>query len=196
MPVIDSRFQSPTWLRNGHAQTILSVLLPRRVPSCRSCASGLELDDGDFSRSRDWLRGREHSRVAILSHGLEGSSTQRYVRGLGRGPPTPRAGMCSHGDFLGCSGEINRLLRFYHSGETGDLAVIVRLAATTYPRISLAGFSLGGNVTLKYLGEAAPASGGDRRRGDLRAGRSRILRAGFGRALGERHLPPPAFSPR
>src|SRR5260370_23016604 len=56
----------------------------------------------------------------------------------------------------GCGKEMNRLLRFYHSGETGDLGAVIRLAATRYSRIALIGFSLGGNLTMKYLGEAAP----------------------------------------
>jgi predicted alpha/beta-fold hydrolase len=152
MPVIDSRFQSPAWLRNGHAQTILSVLLPRRV-RVAFVRERLELDDGDFL-DLDWLRAG-HSRVAILSHGLEGSSTQRYMRGLAAALHATGWDVLAW-NFRGCSGEINRLLRFYHSGETGDLAAVVRHAATSHARISLAGFSLGGNVTLKYLGEAPP----------------------------------------
>lgn len=152
MPVIDSRFQSPAWLRNGHAQTILPTLLPRRVRAA-FVRERLELDDGDFL-DLDWLRAG-HGRVAILSHGLEGNSTQRYIRGLAAALHAAGWDVLAW-NFRGCSGEINRLLRFYHSGETGDLAAVVRHAAASYPRIALAGFSLGGNVTLKYLGEAPP----------------------------------------
>src|SRR4051794_15358981 len=122
MPVIDSRFQPPAWLRNGHAQTILPVLLPRRVRTA-FVRERLELEDGDFL-DLDWLRSG-HGRVAILSHGLEGNSSQRYIRGLA-------AALYAAGwdvlawNFRGCSGELNRLLRFYHSGETGDLGAVVR----------------------------------------------------------------------
>jgi len=56
-------------------------------------------------------------------------------------------------NFRGCGPEPNRLVRSYHSGETGDLGAVIALAAERYPRIALIGFSLGGNVTLKYLGE-------------------------------------------
>jgi predicted alpha/beta-fold hydrolase len=59
-------------------------------------------------------------------------------------------------NFRGCGKEMNRLPRFYHSGETGDLGAVIRFAATKYSRIALVGFSLGGNLTLKYLGEASP----------------------------------------
>jgi len=61
-------------------------------------------------------------------------------------------------NFRGCSGEPNRLLRSYHSGDTGDAAaVLARMAATDYRDLALVGFSLGGNVTLKFLGEAPSA---------------------------------------
>jgi predicted alpha/beta-fold hydrolase len=58
-------------------------------------------------------------------------------------------------NFRGCSGEPNRLLRQYHSGDTGDLGAIVdRLSAEDPGRpIALAGFSLGGNQLVKWLGE-------------------------------------------
>lgn len=153
MPVIPSCFQPPRFLRNGHAQTILPVLLPRRV-RIAFARERLELADGDFL-DLDWLRAGR-GRVAILTHGLEGASTQTYIRGLA-------AALVAAGwdvlawNFRGCSGEPNRLLRAYHSGETGDLAaVIARAANAGYASVALIGFSLGGNVVLKYLGEAPP----------------------------------------
>ena len=151
MPVIASQFQPPALLRNGHVQTLLPVVLRRRtrVPFVRE---RLELDDGDFL-DLDWLRsGRD--RVAILSHGLEGSSDQPYIRGMAAAMRTAGWDVLAW-NFRGCSGEPNRLLRFYHSGESGDLAAVVRHAARTHARIALVGFSLGGNVLLKYLGEGA-----------------------------------------
>ena len=151
MPVIASQFRPPALLRNGHVQTLLPVVLRRwaRVPFVRE---RLELDDGDFL-DLDWHRAGS-DRVAILSHGLEGSSQQPYIRGMAA---------ALHADgwdvlawtFRGCSGEPNRLLRFYHSGESGDLAAVVRHAARSHAQIGLVGFSLGGNVLLKYLGEGA-----------------------------------------
>ena len=130
-------------------QTILPVLLPPRValPFERE---RLELDDGDFL-DLDWSRsGRE--RVAILSHGLEGCSKDGCILGMA-------AALAAAGwdvlawNFRGCGGEANRLLRFYHGGETSDLATVIEHAASNYKRMALIGFSLGGNVTLKYLGE-------------------------------------------
>ena len=150
MPVIPSRFRPPAFLANGHVQTILPVLLPRRImlPFSRE---RLELPDGDFL-DLDCSRAG-HSRLAILTHGLEGNSSQKYIRGMAQTLHAARWDVLAW-NFRGCSEEPNRLLRAYHSGDTADLAAII--AQSNYPRIALIGFSLGGNVTLKYVGEAPP----------------------------------------
>ncbi len=152
MPVIPSRFNPPGLLRNGHVQTILPVIWPRRVDVSFE-RERLELEDGDFL-DLDWLR-NGCGRLAIVSHGLEGSTDGGYIRGLS-------AALSGAGwdvlawNFRGCSGENNRLLRSYHSGETGDLGCVICHAAKSHQNLALIGFSLGGNVTLKYLGEAPP----------------------------------------
>lgn len=152
MPIVPPTFRPPAYLRNGHLQTILPVLLPRRF-ALRIERERLELADGDFL-DLDWHRAGA-PRVAILSHGLEGNSRNDYILG------TARALLATGWDvlawnFRGCSGEPNRLLRFYHSGATEDLAAVAAHAAARYERLALVGFSLGGNMTLKYLGEAPP----------------------------------------
>jgi predicted alpha/beta-fold hydrolase len=150
MPVLRSQFRPPAFLRNPHVQTILPVILPRRLPF-RFSRERLELPDGDFV-DLDWVR-HQRRRVAIISHGLEGCSANGYVRGTAAA--LDRAGWdVLAWNFRGCGGEPNRLVRFYHSGETGDLRAIIEHAARSYAVIALIGFSLGGNVTLKYLGEA------------------------------------------
>jgi len=152
MPVLVSRFRPPFFLCNGHVQTVLSVVLPARADVTFQ-RERLELIDGDFL-DLGWARiGAE--RLVILSHGLEGSSDARYIRGMA-------ATLNAAGwdvlvwDFRGCSQETNRLPRLYHSGETGDLGAVIDFAATRYSRIALVGFSLGGNLILKYLGESNP----------------------------------------
>ena len=106
----------------------------------------LELADGDFL-DLDWAKAR-HRRVAIISHGLEGSSTQNDVKTLAAA--LNAAGWDALAwNFRGCSGEENRLLQFYHSGETLDLSIVVGHAAAEYPEIAVVGFSLGGNMILK-----------------------------------------------
>jgi predicted alpha/beta-fold hydrolase len=151
MPVVVSRFQPPVFLRNGHLQTILPALLRRRFPIVFR-RERLELADGDFL-DLDWATSGGN-RVAILSHGLEGSSEDGCIRGMATLLQATGWDVLAW-NYRGCGKELNRLARFYHSGETGDLGAIVALAAARYPRIALIGFSLGGNVTLKYLGEGA-----------------------------------------
>jgi predicted alpha/beta-fold hydrolase len=149
MPIIPSSFDPPWFLRNGHVQTILPAILPRRIP-VKFERARWELADGDFL-DLDWAR-EGRGRIAILSHGLEGCSTNAYIRGMA-------AALIAAGwdvlawNFRGCGGEANRLPRFYHSGETGDLSAVIEHAGATYSHIALIGFSLGGNMTLKYLGE-------------------------------------------
>jgi uncharacterized protein len=152
MPVVTSLFQPPPYLRNGHLQTILPALVPLRRFSVVFRRERLELADGDFL-DLDWATSRGE-RLAILSHGLEGSSEDRCIRGMATRLQTAGWDILAW-NFRGCGSEMNRLMRFYHSGETGDLGAVIALAAQKYPRIALVGFSLGGNVTLKYLGEGA-----------------------------------------
>jgi len=149
MPAIASTFSPPFALRNGHIQTILGAILPRRgVPPCAE--ERLELPDGDFV-DLDWMRSG-HRRAAILSHGLEGNSRNSDIRGLA-GALNACGWDALAWNFRGCSSEENRLARFYHSGETLDLAAVIAHAAKRYADLALVGFSLGGNMTLKYLGE-------------------------------------------
>ena len=152
MPLLVSRFAPPALLRGGHAQTILGALARSRTgrPYARQ---RWELDDGDFL-DLDWVR-EKNARLAILSHGLEGSAAQGYIRGLAAALGVARWDVLAW-NLRGCSGEPNRLPRFYHSGETGDLRRIVDRFAPDYAAVALVGFSLGGNITLKYLGEAPP----------------------------------------
>jgi len=152
MPVVTSGFRPPSFLREGHLQTIVHALWPRRLDVVFE-RERLELDDGDFL-DLDWLR-QGRRKLAILSHGLEGSSDRGYIRGMAAALRAAEWDVLAW-NFRGCSGEPNRLLRSYHSGETGDLVRVIRRAARSHADMALVGFSLGGNVTLKYLGEATP----------------------------------------
>jgi uncharacterized protein len=152
MPVLTSRFRPPFFLCNGHIQTVLSALLPPRLDVTIQ-RERLELIDGDFL-DLGWARIGADS-LTILSHGLEGSSDARYIRGMAAALNAAQWDVLAW-DFRGCSQETNRLPRLYHSGETGDLGAVIDFAATRYSRIALVGFSLGGNLILKYLGESNP----------------------------------------
>lgn len=152
MPRISqSTYRAPVWLRGGHWQTVQPVLF-RRVKNVTTHRSRLELDDGDFL-DLDWS-GHSSKNLAIISHGLESSSRATYVQGMARAL-TAQGWDVLAWNMRGCSGEQNRLASFYHSGKTEDLDRVIRHAQQTHPAkcIDLIGFSLGGNLTLKYLGE-------------------------------------------
>lgn len=143
------------WLPNANAMTIFGALhRPWAWP--RSVRERWELPDGDFLDVDRVAGPGPDAPVLVVCHGLEASSRAAYVRGLVHfGSASGFAVVAMN--FRGCSGTPNRLPRLYHSGETGDLAhVIARLAAEQPGRpIVLCGFSLGGNVIVKYLGERA-----------------------------------------
>ena len=113
-----------------------------------------ETPDGDFL-DLDWGPDLDsRAPIVLLLHGLEGSSRRRYVRSLAR--ELIRRGVQPVAmNFRGCSGEPNRTARFYHSGETGDPGWVLSRIRERHPdlRLGAMGFSLGGNVLLKLLGE-------------------------------------------
>jgi hypothetical protein len=120
--------------------------------------------DGDFV-DVDWLDGAPGAPLILVLHGLEGSAQSHYVQGVLRGA-ADRGWRGVALNFRSCSGELNLAPRFYHSGETEDLAWLVELIVSREPgvRLGAVGTSLGGNVLLKWLGE-----GGDRIPVQLRA---------------------------
>lgn len=180
-------FRPPWWLRGGHAQTIAGKLLRPavRVPRRRE---RITTHDGDFL-DLDWTVGPEDRPLVVVLHGLEGSARRRYMLLIYRS--LRRAGMEAVGlNFRGCSGEPNRTPRAYHSGETDDLRHVLDLLRHRFPgrRLGAVGYSLGGNVLLKYLGEegdGTPVGGavGISVPYDLAAGAHTIGAGLFGRFL-------------
>ncbi len=152
MPRIsDSTYRPPLLLRNAHLNTIYANV-SRHFNDLQYERERLELPDGDFL-DLDWsIVGSEQ--LVLVLHGLEGNTQRPYTRGMIR--YFNRRGWDGVGlNFRGCSGEPNRLLRTYHVGETGDVHFVLEYLAALdrYREIVLIGFSLGGNVTLKYVGE-------------------------------------------
>ena len=146
-------FVPPWWLKNPHLQTLWASLCPLPRPP-EFHRQHLELPDGDFL-VLDWSRnpGLDSPLVLIL-HGLEGSSNSNYIGRLvlqlsGQGY------QCLVMHFRGCGGRPNRLQRTYHSGETRDLNMLFGWLRRAWPRrpLAVAGYSLGANVLLKWLGE-------------------------------------------
>lgn len=185
-------YRAPTWLPGGHAQTIYAALAaPRpRIAYRRQRWETPDGDFIDLdwvvkpapaarrfylTFQSEWMGrapgdentpyvGRYESRttpLVVLFHGLEGSSRSHYARSL-------MAAVALHGwrgvvvHFRGCSGELNRLPRAYHSGDSAEIDWILRGLKHGRPaaRLFAIGISLGGNALLKWLGEQGNAAGG------------------------------------
>lgn len=153
-------YQSPWWLPGGHLQTLwrklgaISVLQRER--------SRVELSDGDFI-DLDWSRASglqdeiRQRPLVVLIHGLAGCSSSPYIlsmQGLLQQSGYDSVAM----NLRGCSGEFNRLATAYHSGCSADLDEVVQAILTREGadrRLAMIGYSLGANVLIKWLSEAA-----------------------------------------
>jgi predicted alpha/beta-fold hydrolase len=158
MPLVQLKSKiSPYWLPNGHFQSIYPALF-RQVNGIKYFREKIVTPDDDFL-NLDWsYAGMEGlKRLVILSHGLEGNTTRQYITGMVK--LLNRHGFdCLAWNFRSCGGEMNQTARFYHSGATEDLDAVVNNAFEKgYSDVRLMGFSLGGNLTLKYLGEQGSA---------------------------------------
>lgn len=151
MPLIDSPYSGPpAYQYNGHLQTIIPSLT-RSVKGLPYQRERLTLSDGDFV-DLDWITAN-NSRLVVLTHGLEGDSSRQYIRG------TANLFAQHNYDVLAwncrsCSGEMNQAFRLYNHGEIDDLGEVIAHALQTKPyrELVLVGYSMGGNITLKYLG--------------------------------------------
>ena len=150
MIAVDTDFKPPLLLRHPHLQTTLQTLLGRGEPDGR--LERLGTPDQDFVEVL-WL-GQGAGPVVVLLPGLGGSAWSPYATGMAKS-------LVSAGYRVailharGCGTEVNRLPKAYHSGQTEDLAHFLaclkcRLGSTP---VFAVGFSLGGNVLLKYLAE-------------------------------------------
>lgn len=150
MPLISkSAYQRPKWLFSGHLETIYPALF-RKVELHQATQERIETPDGDFL-DLDWYRSGNPNLI-LISHGLEGNSSRPYMMGMARAFIQAGFDVLTW-NFRGCSEELNRKVIFYHSGATYDLDTVVLHAQKNYQAVYLIGFSLGGNLSLKYLGE-------------------------------------------
>ncbi|MBX2840879.1 MAG: alpha/beta fold hydrolase [Flammeovirgaceae bacterium] len=153
MPVIyNPKFTPPILLRNNHLHTIYPVFF-RKVKDVNYTRERLNLKDGDFI-DLDWQKNNA-KKIALLIHGFEGSTESLYLKAIAHA--MLKSGWDIVGmNLRGCSGELNHLYRSYHSGATEDVFEVVDYLAEhyDYKEMTIVGFSLGGNMTLKYLGEA------------------------------------------
>ncbi|MDO7903631.1 hydrolase [Pseudomonas sp. K1(2024)] len=158
MPSPTALFRPARGLSNPHLQTLWGPLW-RKLPALRRARERLWLEDGDFL-DLDWYGpDQTETPLVLVLHGLTGSSDSPYVKGLQQA--LEAQGWASVAlNWRGCSGEPNRLARSYHSGASEDLGETVRHLRARRPLAPLyaVGYSLGGNVLLKYLGETGAAS--------------------------------------
>ncbi|HTD03482.1 YheT family hydrolase, partial [Undibacterium sp.] len=150
-------YQAPLWLPTGHLQTIYPALfIPKPAVGFRR--ERWDTPDGDFI-DVDFVDGQPGQPFVVMFHGLEGSSDSHYARALmaalrARG----WSGAVPH--FRGCSGELNRAPRFYHSGDAQEIDWIIRRLQqgyrNNYPdgKFFASGVSLGGNALLRWIGES------------------------------------------
>ncbi|UII77894.1 alpha/beta fold hydrolase [Flagellimonas sp. HMM57] len=155
MPCISSSYHPSFFLKNGHLATIYAGLV-RKVNDVIQKRERIFLSDGDFL-DLDWSYGSATTeQLVILLHGLEGNAQRPYITGSAKLLNQNGFDVCAV-NLRGCSGEPNTLYRSYHSGATEDLAEVIQhvINSRKYSQIYLKGFSLGGNLLLKYLGERA-----------------------------------------
>jgi uncharacterized protein len=152
MPLIETTFKPAWWCSSAHMQTVYAALLRKTLESPTLKRERLTTPDHDFI-DIDWC-GIGHQSLIILVHGLTGSSQSTYIVGL-------QLALLQQGfrsvaiNFRGCSGVSNNTARCYHSGETEDIHFLYQTLRKRepYTPIGAVGFSLGGNVLLKWLGE-------------------------------------------
>lgn len=157
----ESEFEPARWLRHRHLQTLYTSLpwAFRHRPRLRR--EILNLPDGDVT-AVDWVINDElpdNTPLLVILHGLESSAKSAYARMLMQAAAA-KCWHCCVLNFRDCGDYSNRLPRRYHAGETNDLRFFLGelQRREKYGPIAAAGFSLGGNVLLKYLGEAAETS--------------------------------------
>jgi len=149
MPLIETDYTPPFLSKNRHFNTIYSSLFRRikRIPFKRK---RIETSDNDFLDVD--LIDNGSKKIVILCHGLEGSSNSKYILATAKLLSKNGYSIAAM-NYRFCSGEINRQLITYHSGKTDDLHTVINYVLPNYDAIYLVGFSLGGNLILKYNGD-------------------------------------------
>lgn len=158
------QFQAPWWLPGGHAQTIWPAKLSRHevapaTPAPRWRRERWATPDDDFIDVDHLAEGApDDAPLLVLFHGLEGSSQSHYVQSFARW--AQRAGwQMAVPHFRGCSGELNRGPRAYHSGDFEEIGwILQRLRLQAQAPLFAVGISLGGNALLRWAEEAGDSA--------------------------------------
>ena len=153
MPVINNSSYNPGFLyRSGHFQTIYPTLF-RKIEGVNYRRKRIQTPDDDFI-DLDFSEVSRADYAVIICHGLEGSSDRAYMRGMASAFNSAGIDAVCY-NYRGCSGVMNRQIRMYNAGATDDLDLVIKhvLSQKKYKSLILTGFSLGGNLVLKYAGE-------------------------------------------
>lgn len=149
-------YRAPGWLPDGHSQTLWPLLIKPRPPAYRR--ERWTTPDGDFV-DVDHVDGPAEAPLVVLFHGLEGSSRSHYAIALAQAVQA-QGWRLAIPHFRGCSEELNRLPRAYHSGDSAEIDWLLRRfrEANGDRPLFAAGVSLGGNALLKWAGEQGEAA--------------------------------------
>ncbi|MDX1677053.1 hydrolase [Arsukibacterium sp.] len=156
-PVTQPQFKPAWWLKHAHLQTIFAKYLSPKY-QLNTTAEMFSLPDGD-ELQLNWLHAEnaaEGTPLLLLLHGLAGDINSHYIQAmLAQCKTLQWSAVMLH--FRGCNGKPNKLPRAYHSGDTADVALVINEIKRRYPGrpVVAVGYSLGGNVLLKYCGEQA-----------------------------------------
>lgn len=147
-------YVAPSWLPGGNLQTIWPALYSRRVfgPRPQYRRERWTTPDDDFI-DVDWLQAPAGNTLLVMFHGLEGSSSSYYAEAFADFARTRGfAFVVPH--FRGCSGELNRGPRAYHSGDFEEIGwILARLRRQHQGAMLAVGISLGGNALLRWAEE-------------------------------------------
>ena len=149
MPLIETDYKPPLFFKNRHVNTIYSSLFRKTKPLSFK-RKRIETLDDDFL-DIDLIENGSR-KIVILCHGLEGSSDSKYIQATAKLLSLNGYSVAAM-NYRFCSGEINRQLVTYHSGKTDDLHTVINFVLPNYDSVYLVGFSLGGNLILKYNGD-------------------------------------------
>lgn len=154
MPLLKlSTYEPPNWFKNNHIQTIYPALF-RTVDPVPYERERIDTPDKDFL-DLDWFYAPKKTyNIAIIVHGLDSNTHETYMQAMAWAFHRKNWDVLTI-NLRGCSEEMNRLPRLNHAGDTADLNTVLGhvIKKMKYESISLVGFSLGGNIVLKYMGE-------------------------------------------
>ena len=150
MPLVKTSYRAPYHLPGGLIQTVAAGRKHR--PSISMERETLTLSDGDFI-DLDWVS-NNNNQLIIVTHGLEGSSRSQYIVDLIL-ECNPNKYDILVWNCRSCSGRMNKLQKLYHHGEIEDISEVVSHVLNTkkYNKLHLAGFSMGGNISIKFLSQ-------------------------------------------